>query len=207
MRNFCFLLSLLIASHFTVLAQNDKIEVYNNFLETYGDLKSISFNFVSVDKQKMKGKFIAKKGNKYILETEGRKLFCDGKTIWNYSISQKNVMISDYDKLSRESSIEAVFFELIEQFAPSALSSESNTKSGSSLHLKLLPIEKKKKKSGINEIHIWLDKNTKKLKTVMIKGNGLDSKWNLTNINLNADYPDSKFNYKPGKNIEVIDLR
>lgn len=181
----------------------DKNELYKSIIEKYGSLKSISFSFKSAKVPSISGSIKAKKGNKYILNSFDRLITCDGKTIWNYSPKDKNVIITEYTDDMTNSSLEKLFFGTLTNMSPIELKEENSSKNGSSYVLKLAP----KSNSNIKAITLWINKDKNDIKAIQIKTNESETKWILTNVKINSELSDKSFKFVVPKGAEVIDMR
>lgn len=186
----------------SLFAQNDKVQVYNALLNKYGNLSSISLKFKSLNNSNLEGYLEAAKGNKYILKFADRTITCDGKTIWNYSEVDKNVLISNFESSSHTNSLENFFFNLISQLNPVELKKESSSRGTSFTILTLEP----KTSEEFSQIKLWIDAKGEIASLSIIK-NKMEEKWALWDIRLNPKFDKNHFTYKIPKNIEVIDLR
>ena len=112
------------------LSAQTKDEVFSKIVKKYKNIGSISFSFQNEEITGFAGILKAKKNNKYIIEANDRIIKCNGKTLWNYSISEKKVIISDFEEnYVEENSIETIFFNFLNDYEPNDLKSEQSSKS------------------------------------------------------------------------------
>lgn len=203
-----FFIALIGLLHFSQLfAQNDKDAVYNKLIEKFHNIKSLEIDFELKENPAYSGKITAKKGNKYIIEMENRKIVCNGSSIWNYSAKAKNVVINKFDPAKAGFSVEDLFFSILLAYEPVELVKESTSKGGSGLILKLVPPKKESEIDNVKSVSLWLDQGSYKIYTVAIDdGNGMQT-WFIDRILLNEKVSDKIFEYTPPKGIEVIDMR
>lgn len=185
-------------------ARNSKEEIFNYLKSKYGNIESIVAEFALSTNQKIKGKFWAKSGNKYIMQMDNRIITCNGTNLWNYSIKQNNVVISSFDKMSEEISVEKILFDLMNDYKVIEAKSELASKGKKQL---MIVLEKNKKEGNLSKVKIWVDPNNYSINSVGIDRGGEFEIWNLSNLKINTKIEDSKFDFKTPKNAEEIDLR
>ncbi len=187
-----------------LLSQNDKDKVYNQLLEKYGSLSSISLKYRSMDNKNIEGSIEAKRGNKYIIKMGNRIITCNGKAIWNYSIDDKNVIISNFDSDLHSNSIEKMFFSLLEEFVPLEMKRESSSRGTT---FTILTLESPKgTQFDVQRINLWLNRNSE-IESFSLIRNGIEEKWAVWDIAINRKIADKTFDFIVPKGTEVIDLR
>lgn len=185
-----------------VFAQNDKSQLYNSLLSKYGDINSISLKFKSLNNHSLEGKLDAQKGNKYVLRLGDRVITCNGKTLWNYSETDNNVIVSNFDSNIHTNSIENFFFSLISQLNPVELKVESSTRGTSFRILTLEP----KTSEQFSQIKLWIDSKGEIASIAIIKDK-IEEKWAIWDVRINPKFEKEHFNFKAPKNVETIDIR
>ncbi len=198
-----FLLFTLLSAN--LFSQNDKDIVYNQLIEKYGDLKSISLQFKSMDNPRVEGSLQAKRGNKYRLEMGSRIITSNAKFIWNYSIDDKNVIVSRFDKGLHSNSIENLFFTFLQDFSPVSLKKENSSK-GTSFTILTLKSVNNDENINIESITLWLDQNSN-IQSFAIENGKSTEKWSVWNLNTNPNLTDKSFDFRVPKGAELIDLR
>jgi len=198
--NFLFLFLLTYS-----LSAQSKDDVFSKIVKKYKNISSISFSFQNEEITGFYGNLKAKKNNKYIIEANDRIIKCNGKTLWNYSISEKKVIISDFEEsYVEENSIETIFFNFLNDYEPNDLKSEQASKSNSLI----LSLRKKKTASKLNnDIKIWLDSKSLIPIKLQINNNNEKSNWLVSNLKTDLNLSDSQFNFTIPKDTEIIDLR
>ncbi|MCX8054074.1 MAG: outer-membrane lipoprotein carrier protein LolA [Ignavibacteria bacterium] len=186
----------------SVFAQNDKTQVYNSLLTKYGNITSISLKFKSLNNHSLEGKLDAQKGNKYVLRMGDRVITCNGKTLWNYSETDKNVIISNFDSNIHTNSLENFFFSLISQLNPVELKVESSSRGTS---FKILTLEPKTSEQ-FSQIKLWIDTKGEIASISIIKDKN-EEKWAIWDVRINPKFEKEYFNFKAPKNVETIDIR
>lgn len=183
-----------------LLNAQTKEEAFNYFKEKLGKLETISFNFVSVNDPNYRGYIIASKTNQFKLSLPDRIVVCDGESIWNYDVRQKQVVISDLGR-THSASLQNIFFNIVENYKPtnlqSALSSKkknyyvlslvSNTNPNETLELNY------DDKYTITQIKYNIGKNSGNIK--------------ISNLKYNPKINKNTMTFKQPKDVEEIDLR
>ena len=185
-----------------VFAQNDKSQLYNSLLSKYGDINSISLKFKSLNNHSLEGKLDAQKGNKYVLRLGDRVITCNGKTLWNYSETDNNVIVSTLHSNIHTNSLENLFFSLISQLNPVELKVESSSRGTSFRILTLEP----KTSEQFSQIKLWIDSKGEIASIAIIKDK-IEEKWAIWDVRINPKFEKEHFNFKAPKNVETIDIR
>lgn len=203
MLNLSKILLLLLIVNISNAFAIDKNEIFDKLKAKYSSLETISFDFVNTSSKNIRASITAKKGNKYKMFFNNRIIYCDSKTIWNYSINDHNVLISNY-KNHKNGSVEQIFFDFVKSYSPQKISSSSNTQKSKNYLLELIPIEKKN--DSFDKIEIAIDDalNIKSFTTIK---NYQKNTFELSNIKLNEQIDDKLFIFENKENIEIIDLR
>ncbi|MDB5193105.1 MAG: outer rane lipoprotein carrier protein LolA [Segetibacter sp.] len=168
--------------------------------------KGINANFTYVSKSRA-GKVnnnvngnIAIKGQKYYIKQGATEIFSDGRKSWNYNgANEVTVTALDDDKAMTPQKLLTNFYD--NDFTYKLVSS-----AGAFHEIEMLPTDKRK---NFQKVNIFIDK----AKMMVTKARILDKssntiEFNLSNINTNANIPESAFVFnkaKYKKNIEVIE--
>jgi outer membrane lipoprotein-sorting protein len=197
----------LFAYPFELITQTIQ-SVYDELLAKYGKMESVSLDFSMREKTGFKGSLKAKSGNKFILRLPYRTVYCNGKTVWNYSPKDKKVIISDYDAENEQSiSLERFFFRFIKDFEPVSLAKENNSKAGISHVLSMKPKTTASIDETIEEIKIWLDIKKYTIRAFQVVTAGDIITWDVINLKINGKIANSEFEFKAPDGVEVIDMR
>lgn len=195
------LIYLLLAFNF--LYSQDKNSVFNSLVKEFKDINSIYIEYKSLDIPNLSGSILAKKGNYYKITTNDRLIVCDSKTIWNYSLIDKNVIISNVKNLS-SASLENVFFQLIDNYEPTDLNKVTNSKGLTFFELYL----KSKDNSTTTFDKIILILNSKnKIEEIKLYEKFRNTNIKIEQINLNVKTDDNTFKFEVNEKMEIIDLR
>jgi outer membrane lipoprotein-sorting protein len=183
----------------------DKDKLYSELKKKYGNIESAMFDYRSRQNPQMHGRMVIKKGNMFRIEVPGRLIISNGETVWNYSLGDNNVMISKYEEMPDNASMERIFFDMMDNFEPVKLFSESTNKG-----TKLMKLEMKaggENDLNVNDLFIFVDPNTTEIVSIGVYNDFGGDTWDLANIRTNIDLPKSEFNFKAPEEAEVIDLR
>jgi outer membrane lipoprotein-sorting protein len=187
-----FLIFIFASSLFAI----DKKSLFNELKEEFKELNSIEIYFVNRDTPEVTGHIIAKKGNKYRITMGDRIISSDGVTVWNYSITQNTVLISNFKEIN-SGSLENLFFTEINNSKPISLNTINSTSKPYKYELKIQNDETEM------SYKIFLS-DSKKIYSVLF--DDIDEEWILEKLNKNISTPVS-FEPKFDKDVEIIDLR
>lgn len=207
---FTILLIVFIMPFGELHSQVDNSSVFDNVLKKYSGVKSVAFSFSSKEQPGYKGKIKAKLGNMYIIQSGSRDVYCNGKTIWNYTKNDNKVVVSSYeDAAGDELSLEKVFFNFLQQYKAVSVSKNLSSKGPPAYEIVLEPKNKAAKVSSVNlsKVIILVDRKNFSLLSITVNDNGALQTWNLTKIKLNVDTGDEVFTFKVPDGASVVDLR
>lgn len=182
----------------------NKDKAFERLTLKFKNINSIYVKFFDLI-SRQKGEIFAQTGGKYNLILSNRKIVCDGKTVWNYNITKKQIVISDYlpdSYINLES-----FREFAKNFKPIQLEKEYNSSLGA---LNKLVLQHKEETSWLVFLY-FNEKYCIKMAGFQQSswGDDVASVYRITSIKLNPKIKPSKFEFKipKDKDIEVIDLR
>lgn len=182
---------------------NDKDEIFEKLKDKYSNLVSISFDFKSDNKMGLEANITAKKGNKYRITMKERLIYCNSKTVWNYSIRDKNVLISNFNNL-KSGSLEQIFFDFVKNYNAIKSSKSINSTGKNYTSIELQAIDKKN--ADYDSIELQIDDNLSINGIVLVKNYKKES-FIISNIKLNDKIDDKYFEFDGNDKIEKIDLR
>lgn len=177
-------------------------------VQTDDVLKKLQDRFNSIDNftadfkftspaMNINGKFIYKKRNKFVIESEARKIVSDSKSVWNYDINGKRVMISDIGDEPSSFSIERYLFDL-----PQKCNVRNYRDKKGKIYLELQPKSEEDFKKIIIETSDDLFR-----KIEITDFNGEKHIIELNNIKTDVKLKEEIFTFVPPKGIRIIDLR
>ena len=207
MKRIFLLIAFAVSLISTAFAQGDAKAVLDRVTNKLKGNKGISANFVLTTKDKKnvsrgsKSGQILVKGQKYYLKQGNVEIFSDGSKNWNYNTADKEVTVTDADDNNSgftPAKFLGNFYD--KDFTYSLVSS-----AGSSYQISLIPTDKRK---NYKQVTVFVDK----AKDVVTKAQVLDKGDNtidftLSNVNLSAAIPDTKFMFdaKAHPGVEVIE--
>ena len=198
-------IALFILFSITLFSQNSKEDIFKALKDKYGNLESISADFSLSNNSVVKGKFLAKSGNKYIMQMDNRIITCNGSTLWNYSIRQNNVVISKFEEMSDEVSVEKILFDLINGYK--ILEAKKEVSSGKQSNFVVTLQKNSTSDNVLNKVKIWVNPKNYIINSIGIDRGGDFEIWNLSNLKINPKLDNNKFEFSIPKNAEQIDLR
>lgn len=182
----------------------DKNSVMKELKKKFSSPKSVSMQFTQENAENVSGKIIAAAENKYRITIPGRIITCNGKSIWNYSYIEDNVIISNLNSHTDNASPEKIFFSVLDKYKAKELKKTSATNDKSQYKLTLVPAEEVI--SEMTEITIWLSKDYEILKVGIQSIFGYEI-WRITDLKINLELKESEFEFNPPPGAVVIDLR
>jgi len=162
----------------------------------------IRFGVMSTD-QTFNGKFLMKKGGMYRVEGEEQTIVTDGKSVWTFTKSNRQVIVDTYKDDPKSFSPDKVLVNVPKNYFATLLPDEKSTKDLAVL--KLIP---KDEKSQVKWMKVWIDRNDWLMQKIQIQdiSDNLTT-YTLSDIVLNGNLQDSVFTFSAPEGVEVIDLR
>jgi len=204
------ILWLFVFISFNAFSDDSADKLIKKIQNKYNSMQTVSIRFtqqvqfgVTKSEQTFKGKFLMKKGNKYLIELEHQKIVTDGNSVWSINDLNQQVIIDKYRDDPNSFSPDKVLVSIPQNYSASLLAKEKIDERDMSV-VKLIP---KDKKINYKWLKVWIGDDL-----IMKKVQLLDVSENLTTyfvdeIKINQEIPDSQFQYKPESNLEIIDLR
>lgn len=164
---------------------------------------SANFSYTTKDKKNVvrgaKKGIIYIKGQKYYLKQGSTEIYSDGAKNWNYN-GDKEVTVSDVDDDSKAFTPQ----KFLSNFYDKDFDYNLVSSSGNYYQIALTPVDKRK---NFRQVTVYVDK----AKDLVTKAQITDkadntTEFTLSNINTNANIPDSKFTFdaKSHPGVEVI---
>ncbi|MDH3253257.1 MAG: outer membrane lipoprotein chaperone LolA [Ignavibacteria bacterium] len=154
--------------------------------------------------QKVSGTLYIKKTNMYRLEMPERTVVTDGKTVWSYSVPNKQVLVDRFKLTSGSLTPEQILTGAPEDFFSTLLDPEQLGDSRT-LVVKLVP---RNDASLIQSLKLWVDDKSWLIKKVeLVDVNEKKTEYLVRDIRMNSGLPDSQFTYQIPEGVEVVDLR
>ncbi len=213
--------SILILNSFSLMAQKD-IRVKSDpeakrILETvsakFKAFQTASANF-SLKIENAEGKVMGNetgavqmKGDKYRILTADRQIFSDGKTIWAYEISDREVQVSTYDPKSDMMTPQKMFTNFYTDDFLYKLNDDHKVGNKYFTQIELTPLDKT---NLFFKLLVDIDKSTKNISSLKVfEKNGNRYTYTITSFNSNVPLADGLFIFdkKSYPNVEIVDLR
>ena len=164
---------------------------------------SANFSYTTKDKKNVvrgsKKGIIYIKGQKYYLKQGSTEIYSDGSKSWNYN-GDKEVTVSDIDDDNKAFTPQ----KFLSDFYDKDFNYDLLSSTGNYYKIGLTPVDKRK---NFKQVTVYVDK-TKDLVTKAEITDKADNttEFTLSNINTNANIPDSKFTFdaKAHPGVEVI---
>ncbi|MFN3781124.1 MAG: LolA family protein [Candidatus Kapaibacteriota bacterium] len=182
----------------------DKDKVFENLKAKYSSANSLKISF-SLRNSSLQGTLAIQQPNLFRLvlnydNLPEKIIVCDGKTLWNYSPRNNNVIISNI--LEEDSpSLQNFFTTILTNYTAHSLAKEINSALGSSLLLTLKSAE-----APSQLVRIYLD-NKFSIKAIDLDNDDSTSFYIIKKIHFNPKFPKNYFHFLPPKGTEVFDYR
>ncbi len=205
---FIFLLGLSFSDNSIAANQITAKEIIEKVQEKYKKTTSAIAKYTQTMKyrlskieQSINGTLYLKKEKKYRIETDIQTVLTDGITSWAYSPKTKQVVI---DNFKGSLTPEKFLTEYPDDFY-SNLIGKSKVNNQDAFELKLTP---KSNSNFIKSMKVWVDNDEWFIRKVeLIDMNDNTTTYMVKKIEVNVEIGNDKFQLKPGKDIQVIDLR
>ncbi len=203
--------ALMIFSFNLALYAQDAKEILENVKKKYDSIDDAELKFSQSTKFAMtkkeeafKGTLFLKKKNKYRIELDKRTIVTDGKTVWSYAASNKQVLIDNFKENERSLTPDKVLSGAPKNYTPSLEGSEKVGKTQTRI-LKLVP---KSDDSMVGTMRLWVDESTSLIKKVeIVDDNGKETVYIVNDARINIGIPDSRFTFQVPSGVETVDLR
>lgn len=154
--------------------------------------------------QTFNGTLYLKKEKRYRIETDQQTIMTDGVTSWAYSHKTKQVVIDKFKEDKNSLSPEKFLIQYPDDYY-SNLVGRSKVNGQDTYELKLTP---KGNSSFIKSMKVWVDSDEwfiRKIEWTDMNDN--TTTYTVKKIDVNNEIGNDKFQFKPGKDVQVIDLR
>ena len=177
----------------------DKDTVFSKIKSIYKNAQSIYIEFSDNVTPNKYYKLKTMKGNKYSLIGNNRKIFCDGKTLWNYNAIDKNVIISNFDGDMTSFTLDCFFFKVLPNLIPTYLTTKNKNY--------ILELQNNNNFFDIKTVKLILSKDLKTIKNIEVNSNNGSFFWHIKKINTKIKFKAKEFEFVIPKNTEIIDYR
>lgn len=171
--------------------------IQTDFVMTYYDNKNTK-------KQSMSGK-LKMKGDSYVVNMNNHKIYCDGQTVINYLVNNKEVQLSKFNRNDLLSPSQLFSANFGTNFSYKYFS--STTLNGK--NVSVIEFVPKRSNKSVKKMHLFIDQTNKVIGGKLFDSAGGYYYYTLSNTNMNAKTSANEFtlNYKALAGVEVIDLR
>ncbi len=184
-------------------------EVLENVRTKYSQMNDVSADFVQSVKlrykqsgQKTDGAIQLKKGNRYRIETDQQTIVTDGKKVWMYSPSNKQVLIDVFKQNRQQFSPDKFLTGLPKDFSASKLDTANGF-----LVLSLEPTKTAVVSSMMTEVKVWVNKGSWIVEKIEYSDkNGTVTTIAISNIRLNKGIADTNFQFEITPEMKVVDV-
>ncbi len=165
--------------------------------------QEVRFPLAGID-QRLEGKLLLKKTNKYRVELEGQTIVTDGQTVWSYAVATNQVLIDTFKLNERMLSPERLLTTAPDEYASRIVGKE---KIGSTETIALL-LTPRSESSSVKSLKLWIDEGTSLVKQVLLVDvNSRETQYTVRDIDINKGLEDSRFVFDIPEGVEVVDLR
>lgn len=147
------------------------------------------------------------KGTKYKVTFGGQEIYSDGKTVWNYDKSAKEVTINNVDASSNGITPQKLFTNFYDKDFLYLLNGEKKIGTKTIQEIEMTPTDKSK---NFHKVYLQVDKNAKTIySTKVLENAGNKYTYTVTSMKTNGDMGDAMFVFDKKKypGVEEVDLR
>jgi outer membrane lipoprotein carrier protein len=168
--------------------------------------QTVSFKYAKIE-QTFSGTVKMKKGNRYRVESQQQTLVTDGKTVWLYTPSTKQVLIDAYKNDPNSFSPERMLLGLPKNFQATLLNEDASAV-GATYVLKLAPKANTESTRLFKSLKVWVaEKDWSVRKLEYIDLNETRTVYTLSALQFDSGLPDEAFRFTVPANVDVVDLR
>ena len=154
--------------------------------------------------QRLEGRLLLKKTNKYRVELDGQTIVTNGQTVWSYAAATNQVLIDRFKLNERTLSPERLLTTAPDEYASSVVGKEK-VASTETIVLLLTP---RSESSSVKSLKLWVDEGTSLVKQVLLVDvNSRETQYTVRDIDINKGLEDSRFVFDIPEGVEVVDLR
>ena len=154
--------------------------------------------------QRVDGKLLLKKTNKYRVELEGQTIVTDGRTVWSYAVATNQVLIDRFKLTERMLTPERLLTTAPDEYVGHIVGEEEVGQT-ETVVLLLTP---KDESSTVRSMKLWIDTSTDLVKQVLLVDvNGRETRYTVRSIDINSGLEDGRFVFDIPEGVEVVDLR
>ncbi|MCX7875198.1 MAG: outer membrane lipoprotein carrier protein LolA [Melioribacteraceae bacterium] len=186
-----------------VFAQNPK-EFINKIQSKFNSISNFTAKFNQTfftahgtEGGKTSGNFYYKKKNKFLVEISNNTISSNGNTVWNYDKRFKRVVISNFSDDPTSFSLEKFIFAYPPLCKAEILKEEGD----------VLLLTPKDNDLQFKQVKIWKTSDNLISKMELVDIGDLKYSFSFSDIKINQDLQDSKFEFQIPQGTQIIDLR
>lgn len=179
----------------------DKYKKTNTVIAKYS--QTVKFKLSKIE-HSINGTLYLKKDKKYRIETNDQVFITDGVTSWAFTYKTNQLVIDNFKEDKNSISPDKFLIEYPEDYY-SNLIGKSKVNNQDVYELKLIP---KNSNNFIKSMKVWIDDDEwfiRKIEWIDLNDNV--TTYIVKKIDVNIEISNDKFQFKPGKDVQVIDLR
>jgi chaperone LolA len=210
------MMTALVGMSLSLLAQKNDPEakqVLDAVSSKFKTFKTVQANF-TYKVENAQGKAISTKtgtiwmkGTKYKISFGGQEIISDGKTVWNYDKSAKEVTINSMDASSGSITPQKLFTNFYDNDFLYVMNGEKKVGAKTVQEIEMTPTDKSK---AFHKVYLQVDKSAKTIySTKVLENGGNRYTYTVTNMKTNAAVADNMFVFEKSKypGVEEVDLR
>ena len=150
---------------------------------------------------------VTMKGSKYKVSMDGMEIFSDGKTVWNYDKSAKEVTVNNVDASGTAMTPQKLLTNFYDKDFYYKLNGEKKEGKKTYQEIELTPTDKSK---PFHKVYLWIDKTTNTIYSAkFLEKSGSKYTYTINSMKANATVKDTDFTFDKSKypGVEVVDLR
>ena len=157
----------------------------------------------SPDIVSQKGKLLVADGDRFRLEVAGIEFVSDGESLWQYNPEQNQVLIKAVEDLSSAFHPSEMLFKYLSCKATELTEAEFNKQK-----LWVLELDASKYAGQFDKMEVWLSKKDfSPVRLFTVDPSGNSSWYNILNLKVVKKVSADDFKFKPGKDVDEIDMR
>ena len=150
---------------------------------------------------------ITMKGTKYKISFGNQEIFCDGKTVWSYDKTSKEVTINNLDVSGNTLTPQKLFTNFYDKDFLYVLNGEKKVGAKTLQEIEMTPTDKSK---AFHKVYLQVDKAAKTIySTKVLENSGNRYTYTVSNMKTNQPVADNIFTFDKKKypGVEEVDLR
>jgi chaperone LolA len=150
---------------------------------------------------------VTMKGNRYKVLMDGMEIISDGRTVWNYDKSAKEVTVNTVDGNAGAMTPQRLFTNFYDKDFYYKLNGTTKVDGKTVQEIELTPTDKTR---PYHKVYVWVDKTNNMLYSAkFLEKSGGRYSYTISNLTPNAAVSDAEFSFNKAKypGVEVVDLR